>query len=77
MARTKNTNLNAVAEKLAMATQKYLKTLSASQRKSRVEALNALAERASTKIRRNRAGSSSITGGTLRMPAFPVAAKAR
>ena len=77
MAVRKRLSLDAAASQLALAMQKHLKSMSPSERRKRVKALDALANVAANRLRRNRGGSPSRSGSTHRTPAYPVAAKAR
>jgi hypothetical protein len=77
MASRKRISLDKAAGKLAAVTEKYLQSLSPYQRRKKLKALDALAKIAASRIRRNRGGSPSRSGGTHRTPAYPVAAKAR
>lgn len=77
MAPRKRPSLDAAAEQLAVAMQKHLKSMSPPERRKRLKALNTLAKVAASRIRRNRGDSPSRSGATHRIPAYPVAAKAR
>ena len=77
MASRQRISLDKAASKLATVTEKYMQSLSPYQRRKKLKAFNALAKLAASRIRRNRGGSPSRSGGTHRIPAYPLAAKAR
>jgi hypothetical protein len=70
-------SLTQAAEKLALLTEKQLASLPPTQRHKKIQAFNALASEASSRLTRNRRGKPSRSASIHHIPSIPFAARGR
>ena len=74
---TRKMSLAQAAEKLAQLTERHLASLPTTQRRKKIQAFNALASEASSRLTRKRHDKLSRSASTHHIPSIPFAALGR